>query len=110
MLFAGSSGVGSPQPESIQHGIARDLTGNEIEFIRLNVDEISIVPFVHPQFGPRIQINASVSYEFWGTPVPEPAAILLALPLLIARRLTRRSTCRRCTGLGKCRCAKVLCC
>jgi len=77
MLFAGSSGVGSPQSESIQHGIAPDLIGNEIEYIRLNVYEISIVPFVHPQFGPRIQISASVSYEFWGKPVPEPASLAL---------------------------------
>ncbi|GMU26354.1 MAG: hypothetical protein AMXMBFR16_12590 [Candidatus Uhrbacteria bacterium] len=91
MLFAGSSGVGSPQSESVQHGIAPDLIGNEIEYIRLNVNEISIVPFIHPQIGPRIQINASVSYEFWGTPVPEPTTLTLLFVAAILRRHRQRS-------------------
>ncbi|MBE7508265.1 MAG: hypothetical protein HS101_18545 [Planctomycetia bacterium] len=89
MLIAGSSGVGSPQPESIQHGIAPDLFGNEIDFIRFIVDNITITPFVHPEFGQRVHVIASVSYEFWGTPVPEPTTLTLLFIIALLRRHRR---------------------
>lgn len=82
--------------ESSRLGGAPDLIGNNLDFIRLVVNNITSEPFDPPcDCGPGTRFDADITWQFWGTPVPEPAAaILLAAPLLLARR----STCRRNAG------------
>lgn len=64
-----------------------DLVGNQIDFIRLVVHDLSIQPFMSPFAGEGIQWDAHITWEFWGTPIPEPATVcLLALGALILRK------------------------
>jgi len=74
-LYVGHAGVGGPRSESIQFGFVPDLVGNAISSIRLTVREVEIIPFQHPTLGSRIHVGADLTYEFWGTPVPEPSTI-----------------------------------
>jgi hypothetical protein len=78
-----NGGVGGP--ESLFFPPPGDLAGNQLDFIRLYVSNVNI-----EVLDPTIQWiawTADVTYEFWGTPLPEPA---MALPLLCASLLFRR--------------------
>jgi hypothetical protein len=66
-----------------------DLAGNPIDLIRLVVHDLSVQPW-YP-FGKNGLIwNGHISWEFYGTPTPEPAAVVLMFgaALLLRRRLS----------------------
>jgi hypothetical protein len=65
-----------------------DLAGNQIDFIRLVVHDLSIQPYSNPPYGEGLQWNSHITWEFWGTPLPEPASAFL---LLCGSALFRRS-------------------
>jgi hypothetical protein len=67
-----------------------DLAGNQLDFVRLDVSNVHIWTI-----DPAVQWQgwtADVTYEFWGTPLPEPAT---TLPILLAALLWRRGRQRR---------------
>jgi hypothetical protein len=64
-----------------------DLAGNQIDLIRLVVHDLSIQPYSNPPYGDGLQWNGHITWEFWGTPVPEPAT---ALPVVLAVLLRYR--------------------
>ncbi|RIK62298.1 MAG: hypothetical protein DCC65_17620 [Planctomycetota bacterium] len=69
-----------------------DLIGNQIDLIRLVVHKLEIESYSPgPPFGDGLEWDARITWEFWGTPVPEPASlIILALSLALPRRLRCR--------------------
>src|SRR5512140_1050376 len=73
---------------SISFASGHDLAGNQLDFVRLDVSNVHIWTI-----DPTTQWQgwtADVTYEFWGTPSPEPATILPATlaVLLCCRRRT----------------------
>ena len=61
---------------------APDLAGNQLDFVRITATDIHFVP--HGQY---CETQFKTTYEFWGTPLPEPAsAALLACGVLLLRR------------------------
>jgi hypothetical protein len=81
-----NSGVGGcGGPESIVFPTGHDLAGNQLDFIRLYVANVNI-EVLNPETH-WVAWTADVTYEFWGTPLPEPA---MAMPLLCASLLLRR--------------------
>lgn len=68
-----------------------DLTGNQIDFIRLVVHDLSIQPYnPGPPFGDGLQWEAHITWQFWGTTVPEPATlVLLGIPGFLWRHRRR---------------------
>jgi len=60
-----------------------DLAGNQLDFVRLDVSNVhiwTIDPTTHWQGW-----SADVTYEFWGTPLPEPATVLLLVVTTLVR-------------------------
>lgn len=92
MFFYGSAWncnqILTPSPfimEAMVFQTPTDLIGNNIDFIRLTVNDLGI-----DQMGEMSHYSLSVSYEFWGTPVPEPATlVLLGVPVFILRHRRR---------------------
>jgi hypothetical protein len=70
-----------------------DLSGTRLEFVRLIVADLTLEPQEHPcNCGTSIHYDANLIWEFWGTPVPEPAAIvLLTVGLLFLSRRSPRN-------------------
>jgi hypothetical protein len=90
MLGNGGDG-GTVASESHFFPSGHDLAGNQLDFVRLDVSNVhiwTIDPSVHWQGW-----SADVTYEFWGTPLPEPATALpiLFTALMGCRRRRRRS-------------------
>jgi hypothetical protein len=70
-----------PVPESGLFKSPSDIVGHQIDFIRLIVNDLRI-----DQMNEMSHYDLSVSYEFWGTPIPAPtAAMLFVLPFLAMR-------------------------
>jgi hypothetical protein len=87
----GSNGEGGTgHCESFFFDSGHDLAGNQLDFVRLDVSNVHIWTI-----DPAVQWQgwtADVTYEFWGTPLPEPAT---TLPILLAALLWRRGRQRR---------------
>lgn len=77
-LIPGGPGAGSGRLESAWGFGTPDLVGNQIDLIRLVVDDFSIQMFVDPEFGDGVQWETHFTWEFWGEPVPEPATFAMA--------------------------------
>lgn len=78
-------GGGSIDPESDLGLGSPDLYGNELEFVRLVVHDLRITPWLD-----GFAADVDLTYEFYGTPIPEPAALmLLALGSLAVLRRRR---------------------
>lgn len=77
--------------ESSRLGGVPDLIGNNLEFIRLIVHDIAVDPYDPPcECGPGTQFDADITWQFWGTPVPEPATLgLLSFAIILNRRRKR---------------------
>lgn len=87
--FGGGTGGGGLESE-IGMGLP-DLVGNQIDRIRLVVNELSIEPYSLPPIGDGLQWEANLTWEFWGSPIPEPSTFLLVLPAFTALVFCRRS-------------------
>ncbi len=91
-FFPSGSGGGTPPVlESLLFGASPDLVGNDLDSVRLIVHEISFESWVPDPAHPEIEgflYSADLTYEFYGTPVPEAdSAVLLAVAAgLFARR------------------------
>lgn len=59
--------------ESQMFGHDTDLVGNTLDLIRLTVHEVSI----EPSGGNLVSVSTRVTYDFLGSPVPEPATLVL---------------------------------
>lgn len=74
--------------ESQTFGLESDLVGNSLELIRLTVHEASLEPLD----GGLLSATVHVTYDFLGSPIPEPATSLLfsaAGTTLLLRRSIR---------------------
>ena len=68
-----------------------DLVGNTIDLIRLRIDGLHL-----ENSGSQTLFDLPVTYEFWGSPVPEPAALVpLLLGIAVIGRLRQRHFQRR---------------
>lgn len=83
----GGLGGGVGISESFYFGMPTDLAGFEIEFVRIAVSNVHIET-LDPELSWQAW-TAEVNYEFWGTPVPEPAAFTLVLIAAILARPRR---------------------
>ena len=79
---------GSGRPESAFCPSAGDLAGNQLDFVRLYVSNVDI-EILDPQTR-WVAWTADVTYEFWGTPLPEPATILLLVMTSLLRSRNHR--------------------
>lgn len=67
--------------ESEMFGLDPDLIGNMLELVRLTVHEVSLEPLEPDLFS----VGTRVTYDFVGTPIPEPTTVtLLAGAVVIA--------------------------
>lgn len=70
--WPGVGGGGFLHSESQLLSGSPDLTGTRLDFVRLVVDELAIEPWLEGFFA-----NTDVTFEFWGTVVPEPSTLTL---------------------------------
>ena len=89
--YAEGCGGGGPSfTESEMLGGLPDLAGLQLDFVRLIVHDLTVEPYVPPcDCGPGTQFDANITWQFWGTPIPEPAAASLILIVLLAARRPR---------------------
>lgn len=72
--------------ESQMFGLDTDLVGNVVELVRLTVHEVSIEPL-----GVDLQsVRTSVTYDFIGVAIPEPATLVLLLSAGVIKSIGRR--------------------
>jgi len=79
--------------ESTMLGGNPDLAGSQLDFARLIVHDLVVERFLSPYGGIGVEFDAHITYEFWGSPVPEPSAF--AVLLVIAQWVGRAPRCRR---------------
>lgn len=81
--FPSGGGNGNLGTETELFGMAPDLVGYNLDFVRLIVQDISLTPWVpDPIDHPDIQgflFETRLTYEFYGSPIPEPATLTLGL-------------------------------
>ena len=74
--------------ESQMFGLDPDLIGNVLELVRLTVHEVSLDPVGEDM----VAIRTRVTYDFLGSPIPEPGTLVLLMvvsPLLMRGAGTR---------------------
>ncbi len=82
-VFWESGGVLSPNLESALFSGLPGFIGYELTLIRLNVHDVHFTPF--QLLGLEgLSVNYSLTYEFYGTPVPEPSTLFCISGGLIA--------------------------
>lgn len=89
-FFAG--GGGSGRLESMWGFGTPDLVGYEVETIRLIVHSAEIHPWFHEEFGEGREWSFDITWQFYGTPVPEPgtaALLLMSGPVAMRRQRLR---------------------
>lgn len=106
ILVEGTRGGGGPGGfESAWLERSPDLVGNQLDFIRLIVENVSLEPWEDPYGGGLgVRHNVDLRYEFWGHPIPEPTSLsLLAIGALalVRRRGSPTSSTRPCSRGNK---------
>jgi hypothetical protein len=85
-------------PESTLFGRSPDLVGYELELVRLIVREVRFEPLIIDAFE-GFSVESDISYQFYGSPIPEPSAVILlaggVLVLARGRRVAPYSQSRR---------------
>ncbi len=79
IVFSDGSVAYGSGPESDVLGTSPDFFGYDLEFVRLTVSDLLIEPYQSQQFPELlgISVTADVTYDFYGSPVPEPFTIVL---------------------------------
>ncbi|GMU35167.1 MAG: hypothetical protein AMXMBFR20_30390 [Planctomycetia bacterium] len=86
----GGGGPGFMESEML--GGAPDLAGWQLESVRLVVHNMNVEAYDPPcDCGPATRFDADMTWEFWGTPVPEPRTIgfLSFVGMILLRRCRR---------------------
>ncbi len=72
-------GTGSVALESEWGFGSPDLVGNSLDFIRLIVDDVRVEPW-EPEPGVEgFLADVDFTFQFWGTPIPEPSTLMLLM-------------------------------
>ena len=80
-----------------------DLSGHEIDFIRLVVHDLSLQTYIDPSYGCEgLKWFGHVTWEFWGEPIPEPttAMLLCTAALICCRKSPRRAQAPNSSPIG----------
>jgi hypothetical protein len=93
-LFSNNLGAGMGSSESVlfdRHPPIDppDLIGYDLETVRLIVNEVDFEPWLAPCCGNGYIVGFDVTYEFYGSPIPEPAVVtqlLLGIVVLVHQR------------------------
>lgn len=86
--FINAIGRANVGPESELFGVSPDLVGYELELIRLIVHSIHTAPFQVDGLD-GFELDYDITYEFYGTPIPEPATVVLMATGLLAFGIRR---------------------
>jgi hypothetical protein len=90
LLPPGGGSGSAPMLESTLFGRSPDLVGNTLDYVRLTVRSLQFQHWVPDPDLPDVQgflYTADLTYEFFGTPVPEPmTAVMLIVAALAASR------------------------
>ncbi len=79
ILNANNIGAGGVALESEWGFGSPDLVGNRLDFIRLIVDDVRVEPW-EPEPGLEGFSGAvDFTFQFWGTPIPEPSTLMLLM-------------------------------
>lgn len=80
--------------ESTLFGRSPDLAGYDLELVRLIVHDVRFEPIMIDEFE-GFSVESAISYEFYGTPIPEPATlVLVACGFAVLSGQNRRSRTR----------------
>ena len=71
--------------ESQMFGLDSDLVGNVLELVRLTVHEVSL----DPVGGDMVSVRTRVTYDFLGSPIPEPGTLLLLASVGMVKLMRR---------------------
>lgn len=75
----GGGGVFAENRESLLYDRTIDLVGFRLESVRLTVHGVEFGPYVFPNGADGLFVDYDVTYEFYGTPIPEPLSAALLL-------------------------------
>lgn len=68
----GSGGTLAENLESLLYKGNPDLIGYHLQSIRLTVHDVAFGPYVFPSGRDGLYVDYHLTYEFYGTPIPEP--------------------------------------